>query len=255
MSDPLRVLVVDDEQVVLDSVRKHLRREGYGIETVLSAPEALEILGGAGADIVITDLMMPEMDGLELLERMQVLGLDAPAIMITGYATMKSALQALRKGAFDYIAKPFTRAELQGVVARAARQVARGGRAETGAPARDAAGPETHHHLGGHCWVRVEPDGTASIGLEEEFAATVGDLEQIELPNVGDYVEQGSVCLRFFTRDGKTHTLWSALSGSILEVNDRLKTEPALAIGDPWGEGWLLRIEPGNLTEELEGLS
>lgn len=255
MSEGMRVLVVDDEQVVLDSVERHLKREGYAISGVLAAEDAIEILEAGGVDLVITDLMMPGMDGLQLLELIRRSGWEVPVIMITGYATMRTALQALRNGAFDYIAKPFTRAELQGVVGRAARQVDRGGAAEVGAPARDAAGPDAYHHLGGHCWVRVDVNGAATVGLEQAYAATVGEVDHIELPAVGDYLEQGSVCLRILSSDGKTHTLWSPLSGSVLAVNDRLRESPELSKEDPAGEGWLISIEPGNLEEELEGLS
>ena len=67
-------------------------------------------------------------------------------------------------------------------------------------------------------------------------------------------MEQGSVCLRFLTSDGKTHNLWSPLSGSILEFNDELRSDPSLAARDPYGSGWLLRLDPRNLEEELRGL-
>ncbi len=250
MSEPARVLVVDDEQVVLDSVRKNLKKEDYGIHTVLSAADALDHLGAATVTVVITDLMMPGMDGLELMGEMQRRGYRQPVVMITGYATMRTALQALRKGAFDYIAKPFTRAELQGVVSRAVRQASREGNLEE----IGELGTGACHHLGGHCWVLVQDDGSAKIGLEDTFARTVGEIDEIEMPAAGDYVEQGSVCLRILTKDGKTHTLWSALSGSILELNADLVANPELAIEDPYGRGWLLRVDPGNLDEELKGL-
>ena len=250
MTEPARVLVVDDEQVVLDSVRKHLKKEGYEMHTVLSAAQALDQLKSDRVDVVITDLMMPGMDGLELMGEMQRLGHNQPVLMITGYATMRTALQALRKGAFDYIAKPFTRAELQGVVSRAVRHASR----ESSAEDTVEIGPDAYHHLGGHCWVLLLDDGSAKIGLEDTFARTVGEIEEIEMPAAGDYVEQGSVCLRILTNDSKTHTLWSALSGSILELNPELEENPGLALSDPYGQGWLLRIDPGNLDEELKGL-
>ncbi|MCU0726715.1 MAG: response regulator [Planctomycetes bacterium] len=245
-----RILVVDDEQVVLDGVRKHLKREGYDIETVLSAREALAALAERGADVVITDLMMPEMDGLALLERVHALPRPVPVIMITGYATMKTALMAMRQGAFDYIAKPFTRAELQGVVARAVRQSER---AETGSAAPPRASGA--RRLGGHCWVLVDPDGAARVGLEEAFAATVGEVEQVELPGVGDYVEQGSVCLRLLTKDGRSHTVWCPVSGSVLQVNEALTADPGLAVKAPFAAGWLLRVAPRNIEEDLRGLT
>jgi CheY-like chemotaxis protein/glycine cleavage system H lipoate-binding protein len=254
MSTGTKLLVVDDEQVVLDSVRKHLKREGYDIRTVLSGTEAVEVLNSGWPQVVITDLMMPGMDGLELLEWVRNTKPEMPVIMITGYATMRTALQALRKGAFDYIPKPFTRSELQGSVARAVRQASQENvaRQETAAPNR--APPGSHLGVGGHCWVNVLPDATARIGIERTFAETVGEITEIDMPGAGDYLEQGSVCLRFLTADGRTHTLWSPLSGSVIELNEKLREDPMRAAKDPYGEGWLLRLDPGHLEEELKGL-
>jgi CheY-like chemotaxis protein len=247
VSEDTKVLVVDDEQVVLDSVRKHLRREAYEIRTVLSGTEAVEILDSGWPEVVITDLMMPGMDGLELLERVRDSSPAIPVIMITGYATMRTALQALRQGAFDYIAKPFTRAELQGVVIRATRQISQENEPEE-------ADPDPRHHLGGHCWIHIEADTTARIGLARSFVDVVGEVSEVELPAVGDYLEQGSVCLRLLTADGRSHTLWSPLSGSVLELNEALRENPGLAAKDPFGEGWLVRLDPANLEEELKDL-
>ncbi len=249
-----KVLVVDDEQVVLDSVRKHLKREGYEIQTVLSGDEAIKVLESGWPEVVITDLMMPGMDGLELLERVRDAKPEIPVIMITGFATMRTALQALRQGAFDYIAKPFTRAELQGVVVRAARQAAQTEMQQPPIPDDEEVASEPRHHLGGHCWISVEPDGSARIGLDHNFANTVGEVIELELPSVGDHLEQGSVCLRFLTDDQRSHTLWSPLSGSVLELNEGLQDRPQLATEAPSAEGWLVRIDPANLEEELEGL-
>jgi len=254
MSANTKVLVVDDEQVVLDSVRKHLQREGYQIRTVLSGAEAVAMLDSGWPEVLITDLMMPGMDGLELLQRVRDSYARIPVIMITGYATMRTAMQALRQGAFDYIAKPFTRAELQGVVVRATRQASQESEPEDTALKQEEAGSDARHHLGGHCWIHVEPGRTARIGLAQRFADTVGEVNEVELPAVGDYLEQGCACLRLLTADGRTHTLWSPLSGSVLELNEKLHENANLAVEDPAGEGWLVRLDPANLEEELKGL-
>jgi CheY-like chemotaxis protein/glycine cleavage system H lipoate-binding protein len=247
MSDPVTVLVVDDEQVVLDGVGRHLKRDGYEVESALSAADALDILAARKIDVLISDLMMPGMDGLELLDRISKGEKPPPLIMITGYATMRTALQALRKGAFDYIAKPFTRAELLGVVARAARRsVMASGAGE---------GPPEDYRGYGHCWIRTLGDGTARIGLDREFADTVGVPEELEMPQTGDFLEQGSACLKLLSEDGKTHVLWTPVSGTVVEVNPVAVNDPAKAVSDPYGEGWLLRIESGSLEEELSGLA
>ncbi len=120
MERELTVLVVDDEQIILDSVRKHLRKDNYTVHTVLTAREALDRFKSDRIDIVLTDLMMPEMDGLELMAELKQDHPNTPVIMITGYATIDSARQANQLGAFDYLAKPFTKSELLAVLKRAA---------------------------------------------------------------------------------------------------------------------------------------
>jgi len=246
MSDPVTVRVVDDEQVVLDGVGRHLERDGYAVRTALSAHDAIAVLEADGADVLISDLMMPGMDGLELLDHISGLPTPPPVIMITGYATMRTALQALRKGAFDYIAKPFTRAELLGVVARASRRAAMAATAE--------APPEGYRGYG-HCWVKNLGDGTARIGLDRDFANTVGTPEALELPQTGDFLEQGSACLKLESADGRSHVLWTPVSGTVIEVNSDLTYDAAMAVDDPYGDGWLIRIESGSLDEELAGLA
>jgi DNA-binding NtrC family response regulator len=114
-----KVLVVDDEEIVLKSCRRILEGEGHQVFTALSGKKAFEILASQPIDIVITDIKMPEMDGMELLERMKKEYPDVLVIMITGYSTVQSAVQAMKLGAFDYIPKPFTPDEVTVVVERA----------------------------------------------------------------------------------------------------------------------------------------
>jgi len=123
MAKTVNILVVDDEQIVLDSVVKHLRADDYSVRTVPSVRAALELLDQQKFEIVVTDLMMPRVDGLEFIRIIKERFPDILVIMMTGYATISSAGQATQQGAFAYVAKPFTRAELQEVVGRAADQV------------------------------------------------------------------------------------------------------------------------------------
>src|SRR3989337_3575900 len=117
------ILVVDDDKVVLGAVCKALRPDNYAIDTAQSADEALKLLSESSYRLVITDLMMPGMDGLELLQRIRDLGAKSETIMITGYPTIQTALRAKRLGAFEYVTKPFTRQELRSVVVRGLRRV------------------------------------------------------------------------------------------------------------------------------------
>ncbi|HLE05643.1 MAG TPA: response regulator, partial [Anaerolineales bacterium] len=110
------ILVVDDDEVVLGAVCKALRPDNYAIDTAQSADEALKLLSDSSYRLVITDLMMPGMDGLELLQHIHDMGAKSETIMITGYPTIQTALRAKRLGAFEYVTKPFTRQELRSVV-------------------------------------------------------------------------------------------------------------------------------------------
>ena len=102
------ILVVDDEAVVREGVRRILSASGFHVETSASGRAALDMLQQADFDAVITDLKMPGMSGLEVLKAIKVLQPDVPVIIITGYSTVESAVEVMKHGAFDYIPKPFT---------------------------------------------------------------------------------------------------------------------------------------------------
>jgi DNA-binding NtrC family response regulator len=114
-----KILVIDDEQIVLKSCRRILEGEEHKVFTALSGREALEILSREPIDIVITDIKMPEMDGMQVLERIKKDYPDVLVIMITGYSTVQSAVDAMKLGAFDYVPKPFTPDEVSVVIQRA----------------------------------------------------------------------------------------------------------------------------------------
>ncbi len=108
-----RVLVIDDEEIVRVSCHRILAPEGYDVKSTESASEGFGILEKEPVDIVLVDLKMPDIDGIEVLKRIKVQWPDIEVIMITGYhaitATITSVAQAIRKlGAFDYVEKPFT---------------------------------------------------------------------------------------------------------------------------------------------------
>ncbi|MGE4578303.1 MAG: sigma-54-dependent transcriptional regulator [Desulfuromonadales bacterium] len=102
------ILVVDDESVIREGVRRILLQGGYQAETSSSGNLALERLQSADFDLVITDLKMPGMSGMEVLKAIRILQPDVPVVIITGYSTVETAVEAMKFGAFDYLAKPFT---------------------------------------------------------------------------------------------------------------------------------------------------
>lgn len=114
-----KILFIDDEEIVLKSCLRILRKEDYEIDTALSGEEGLDRVKEKGYDIVVTDLMMPGIDGMEVLEKLRNEYPDIVVIIFTGYATVETARRALKMGAFDYIPKPFTNEELREVIKNA----------------------------------------------------------------------------------------------------------------------------------------
>lgn len=113
------ILVVDDEKIIHESCGRILRGEGYKVETASSGQEALQKLGEERFDLVLTDIRMPGMDGVETLEKMKKEVPDITVVMFTGYSSVETARDSMKLGAFDYLPKPFTPEELLAVVKKA----------------------------------------------------------------------------------------------------------------------------------------
>jgi DNA-binding NtrC family response regulator len=106
------ILVVDDEEIVRDSLASWLQEDGYRVDTAPDGPTALAKLAQQPYDILLVDLKMPGMDGMQVLAQAKSLQPDAPLIIMTAYATVDTAVQAMKQGAYDYLVKPFEAEEL-----------------------------------------------------------------------------------------------------------------------------------------------
>ena len=114
-----RILVVDDELTVCKSIRKVLIREDCEVDMALSGEEALRKEADEPYDVMIVDLMMPGLSGMDLLKLLKARNPKARIIMVTGYPTMKNTLQAMQLGAMDFLPKPFLPTTLRNLVAAA----------------------------------------------------------------------------------------------------------------------------------------
>ena len=106
------VLVIDDEEIMRDILGTLLEREGYSVRLATNGQEGLDLARSLPFDAVIVDVMMPGIDGLTVLDELKKLDEELPVVMITAYASMESAISAMKKGAFDYITKPFKNDEV-----------------------------------------------------------------------------------------------------------------------------------------------
>jgi two-component system phosphate regulon sensor histidine kinase PhoR len=114
-----KILIVDDEINVCKSIRRALLCPEYDIDMALSGEEALQKEEENRYDVILADLMMPGISGLDLLKSLKAKNAQARVIMITGYPTLKTTVQAMQVGAFDYLPKPFLPAEVRTLVTRA----------------------------------------------------------------------------------------------------------------------------------------
>ncbi len=119
MIEKKQLLVVDDEPNLRKVLSAQLQRDGYDVHTAEDGEQALEVLRDHHVDLVITDLKMPKLDGMELLRRVVAMDEELPVVMITAHGTVDNAVEALKTGAFDYITKPFDQAEVRAVVQKA----------------------------------------------------------------------------------------------------------------------------------------
>ncbi len=117
-NETAHVLVVDDEGAIRYSVSKTLQRVGYNVNEAASGEEALEMMKADRYDVVLTDIRMPGLTGVELLKRIKDIAPDAIVILMTGYASLGTAVEALRLGAHDYLIKPSSSQDIRQSVAR-----------------------------------------------------------------------------------------------------------------------------------------
>lgn len=118
-----RILIVDDEQIALRNLDHIMKKEGYEVTSTQSGSNALKLLEEQQFDLVLTDLKMEKVDGNQVLKRSKELSPDTEVVMITGYASLQSAIQAIKEGAYDYITKPFKLDEVRKVVKEALEKV------------------------------------------------------------------------------------------------------------------------------------
>jgi DNA-binding NtrC family response regulator len=123
MERQISILIVDDEESVRDSLYNWFIEDRYKVECAANAKEALSILEHLPFDIVLADIKMPGMDGLEMLKRIKTLRKDSIVIIMTAFATIDTAVQALKDGAFDYVTKPFDPDDLSHLIRNAAKQI------------------------------------------------------------------------------------------------------------------------------------
>jgi len=261
-----RILAVDDEEIILSSFRKILVLAGYSIDTVEKGSEALGLIRKNDYDFVFTDLKMPEMDGVELTKAVKHMRPDIDVIVITGFASIETAVETVKYGAMDYVEKPFTEDELLEFVKTALikrlnnlekhmrhkiRLVKAGtgesrSRFELNVPAGIFVSPE-------HAWARIEPNGTVRIGPDDMMRKILEQVDHVGLPAVQQNIKKGETLFSLKYGDFSLDVP-SPLSGKVTTVNTEHAEHPEWLTIKPFGLSWMCGIEPSNLAAELPDL-
>src|SRR2546425_9448018 len=119
MSDPATLLIADDDPGLRQSLERTLTREGYRVILASDGNAALERLQAGGVDLVLTDLKMPGLSGIELLRAVKAIASEVDVILLTAFGTVEEAVKAMKEGAYDFLTKPFQRAQLLRLIRQA----------------------------------------------------------------------------------------------------------------------------------------
>ncbi len=245
MAEERKLLVVDDEDVVCQACRRIFSRQGFQVETYTDARQGLVKATENDYAIILLDIKMPHMDGIQFLERLREKKPDVPVLIITGYPSIPNAAAAMRLGACDYVTKPFTSEEVTWGVQRVLNmQHVLNDEGETAAQDREAvvtAMANIETLFWDESWVQLAVDGSALVGtaLPGLHGASITG---IRMPKIGEVVYQG-LPLAGVSLSGKpTLVIPSPISGVVAEVNSLVTHRPQLLASNPCGEGWIAGV-------------
>lgn len=250
--DKQRILVVDDDPVVGLSCKRILGGEGFTVFTVENGESAVEKLSKEEFDLVITDIRLPDVYGLTVIQEAKTIQPKADVVVITGYPSLEDAKESIRLGAFEYLEKPFTPDFMMHVAHRVFDK--RGWILKKAyidqfkdyiVPASEMDNLTIYYKDGS--WARPAKDGSWELGVDVRHFLVGGQLLYVDINRDLKAVVHGEPFAKLLSGDGNIYELKSPMTGVLKEVNEHANEAICSLLKEHLGEGWFLwlaRINP-----------
>jgi CheY-like chemotaxis protein len=240
-----RILVLDDDPIVTLSCKRILGAEGYSISTVQKGEDALIKLAKEDYDLLISDVRLPDISGMEVLKEARIIKPQTDVVIITGYPTLEDAKESVRLGAAEYIEKPFTPDFMLNVAKKVfdkrgwiLRKAFIDEFRDSVVSIRDKENPVIFYKEG--TWARPTKEGLWEIGCDLRYWLLSGNLMYVEFIKDVDKLNAGQPFARIYTSGGQARDLLSPMNAELREVNTKANDVMAALLKDHLSEGWLL---------------
>ncbi len=240
-----RILVLDDDPVVTLSCKRILGAEGYSISTVEKGDDALNRLAKEDFDLLISDVRLPDISGMEVLKEARIIKPKTDVVIITGYPTLEDARESTKLGAAEYIEKPFTPDFMLNVAKKVfdtrgwiLRKAFIDEFRDYVTPLRDRENPVIFYKEG--TWARPTKDGLWEIGCDLRYWLLSGDLMYVEYIKGIDKLNAGQPFANIYSSSGQARELLSPMNAELREINTKANDVMVAMLKDHLSEGWLL---------------
>jgi CheY-like chemotaxis protein len=250
--DKQRILVVDDDPVVGLSCKRILGGEGYTVFTVEDGHSAVEKLSKEEFDLVITDIRLPDVYGLTVIQEAKTIQPKADVVVITGYPTLEDAKESIRLGAFEYLEKPFTPDFMMNVAKRVfdkrgwiLKKAYIDQFKEYIVPASDMDNQTMFYKDG--TWARPAKDGSWEVGVDVRHFLVSGQMLYVDIVRNLKAIANGETFAKLLSGDGKIYEIKAPMTGVLKEVNGHANDAICSLMKDHLSEGWyiwLARVNP-----------
>ncbi len=245
MENKGKILVLDDDPVVTLSCKRILGAEGYNIITADKGEEAIKKISNEEFDLLISDIRLPDINGITVLREAKVVQPKLDVVIITGYPTLEDAKESVKLGAFEFIEKPFTPEFMMNVAKKVfdnkgwiLRKAFIDEFRNDIVSLRDTENPVIFYKEG--TWARPAKNGLWEIGCDVRYWLLSGQLMYIDLSDGLKMVAAGEPFAKILSGGGQTEELISPMTGKVVELNHQANTAMSALVRDNLCEGWLL---------------